>query len=174
MKEDMRFVSAIADGYDLYFGYRRDLVEQLVELSKLPEIQAVVPKDATRFASVEAFAQRPADAQTMYWLLHGDELAGIIWIRKVEPSKPLPESMKADYTVAIRVYPAHQGKGLSEPFLREAQQDFIAEHSDVKGFWLETGLQNAKAQHVYQKLGYQKVAAYGDTLVMYLAVQHLS
>lgn len=170
MEENMRLVKTITDGYDLYFGYRRDLVERLVELSKLPEILASVPKDAERFASVEAFAQRPVEARQMYWLLHGGELAGVVWIR----SKNSPVEVMADYTTAIRIYPAHQGKGLSAPLLQTAQADFVANHPNVKGFWLETGLQNVKAQHVYQKLGYQKVAAYGSMLVMYLPVQHLS
>jgi GNAT superfamily N-acetyltransferase len=174
MKEELRLVSQIAEGYTLYFGYREDLVRQLVELSKLPEMIASVPKDAQRFASIEAFMARPLDAQQMYWLVHGDELAGIVWIRLTEST--VPTKTRANYTIAIRIYPAHQGKGLSEPFLRTTQQDFIATHRDsnIGGFWLETAATNMKAQHLYQKLGYKKIAAFGDKIVMHLSTQHLS
>ncbi|HEX4662455.1 MAG TPA: GNAT family N-acetyltransferase [Candidatus Saccharimonadales bacterium] len=172
MKQDVRLVTTIAPGYDLYFGCQDNLLQQLIELSKLPEMVATVPRDASeRFTSIEAFYQRPVDAQQLYWLLHGDEVAGVMWFRRKQPPFPIADT---DYTIAIRIYPAHQGKGLSRPLLTAAHADFLAHHADVRGFWLQTRADNLKAQHTYEKFGYRVLAQDSADVTMALAAQHLS
>ncbi len=149
-------------GYSMQRGWNDDLAAQLIDASREPEMIRSVPRDVNeRFVDmVTAREWHESRLRTVYSLTN-IALAGVLWY-----SFSPREDLKADYTLAIRLYTETRGKGLATPFMRAAHYDFEDTARYEGSVWLETGTDNVVARRLYEKMGYQAVTETATRLTM--------
>lgn len=149
-------------GYHLYRGWSDTIAEQLVALSHQPHILAFTPNDAaTRFSSVEAAHEWHDSRERTVYTLGSEAVAGLIWFGKAQSSH-----VEGDYTFAIRIYEAAQGKGLARPLMNAAHEDFREHTPYNNAIWLETDVDNVAARALYEKTGYIERALINERVIM--------
>lgn len=145
-------------------GSDPDLVEQLIEKSRQPNILKYTPNDAAkRFGDRAMFDAWKAGGREIYWLVgEGGDLAGIIWYGKKDFPLQIDLPEKPTETFAIRIYDGYSGHGLAVPAMRQTlrmhEQAAVARGETPPGIWLETDVDNPAALKVYTRFGYQEVS----------------
>lgn len=156
-KEEEKFISTL----HLQRGITKRQIGQLIfETLTDPEIRRWTSDRRKRFYSLESFAKWHQKGKTIYVLTdESHNLFGIIWFGKRElPKENYLYELDTDRfenTFAIRLYSVARGKGIAEKFVVDALQNFRL--NSKGGIWLETGIQNAAALHLYQKTGWLQI-----------------
>lgn len=153
-----------AVGLSVYCGWSPEIAAQVVTLSQEDEIRRYTPKDATsRFVTVEtadAWYYHPTKRHIVYVLLdEAGMVGGLFWFSHKPSGEP---SIKAEYSIGIRMYQSQRGKGLAGAFFEAAHVDFSAQNAYSGGFWLITDMDNERARQFYAKHGYEAVSTDGD------------
>lgn len=144
----------------VYRGWTNILAERLVAQSSE---DGIPPRDASeRFADLTAANRWHASKKRpVPYSLGREALHGFIWF-SLNQNPAVPD---ADYTMGIRMYLSARGKGLSKEFATIAHAD-LEERYQPFGIWLETDDTNKPALHLYESLGYEKVASVDGRITM--------
>lgn len=71
--------------------------------------------------------------------------------------------------VGMDIHPDYRGRGLAQPAYAELFAEFRG--AGVRKFWLRVRKDNARARHIYDKLGFAPVAEVGDEVEMLLTTE---
>jgi hypothetical protein len=164
-------------------GRDADLVAQIVEKAREPQMQAMVPKDMRdRFESPESFEAWYAKRRFLFALMEQGELAQIVWhgkssfaneiasLRKKGAAIDFEAADGTDHTMALRVYEGFSGmprpegeemsfarRGLAEGHQLYAQSVRQAGETMLgQTVWIETNLNNKRGERNNSVYLYEK------------------
>lgn len=154
-------------GFRVYEGWSDTLAQSVVKHSTEDTIKRSTPGDhLERFTDLDTARQwhENGPKRYIYGMFHAAGLAGLIWYGN--HTLRGSEMIGADWTFAIRLYDDARGHGLSRPFMLATEQDFRIQSDSNANIWLMTDESNRTAQHLYEKVGYSRVATDRDRVLM--------
>ncbi len=148
-------------GLHICKGITDGQIEQLIDYSlNDPVILRHTPNDAVRFGSKEKYKQWKEKGRITYVLTNdAEDLLGIVWFGVRTHVKLSHHGI----TLGIRLYGDARGRGYSLLFLRETiclyrqSNEFRAVPENIRGIWLETGIDNIHAHTLYTSYGFKEV-----------------
>jgi hypothetical protein len=146
------------EGLAVYDGIDSQFVDQLIEKSREPHVQATTPRDgAERFADFDHFVswhnQNPD--RKFFVVAEGLELAGAAWFTPI----PEPESDLPPLSFALRLYHGYAGRRLARHVMAATHGRMAKSELAASGVQLEADRQNQPAICSYRHFGYHALQA---------------
>jgi GNAT superfamily N-acetyltransferase len=148
--------------YELKEGIGEKQINDLIWYSNNDEKILANTGDLERFKDRMTYGEWLKKSRTIYCLVSGEKLVGIVWFGKSGEG----------FTLAIRMYGEARGKGLSTGFLKttiemyKKTKEYV--EAENKLIWLETGCSNCPAIKTYQNCGFKEVSRLEDRITFHL------